>query len=271
MPDMTIYMCHGCGVQYGDAPAPPPSCVVCTDDRQYVEWEGQTWTTSEELSKRHAVRVELDGDLIGIGITPRFAIPQRALLVESDAGNIMWDCISLVTPDAVADIERRGGLAMIAISHPHFYSAMVDWSDAFGGIPILIHSDDRSWVQRTSRHVTFWEGDTHQLSPTVTLYRCGGHFPGSTVLHWTAAPRGRNVILAGDTVQVAQNRTHVSFIHSAPNAIPMHPDHVETIRARLDGLAIDDIYGFTWGLNIFGNARAALDESFDRYLAAITR
>ena len=51
----------------------------------------------------------------------------------------------------------------------------------------------------------------------------------------------------------------------------MHPGHVETIRARLDGLAVDDIYGFTWGLNILGDARAALDDSFDRYLAAITR
>ena len=28
-----------------------------------------------------------------------------------------------------------GGLKAIAISHPHYYSSMVEWSRAFGGVP----------------------------------------------------------------------------------------------------------------------------------------
>ncbi|GEM_PF-6565897 len=44
----------------------------------------------------------MDGDLLGIGIAPSFAIPRRALLVPTDAGNILWECTSLVTPAARA-------------------------------------------------------------------------------------------------------------------------------------------------------------------------
>ena len=148
---------------------------------------------------------------------------------------------------------------------------MVEWSDALGGVPVLLHEADRDWVQRPSPNLRHWGGDVNRLSDTVTLHHCPGHFPGSSVLHWTAAPGGRNALLAGDSVHVAQSRQHVSFVHSVPNHLPMHPDDVDGIRRRLDGLAIDDIYGFTWGLNIIGDGRAALDRSFDRYAEAIGR
>jgi hypothetical protein len=41
------------------------------------------------------------------------------------------------------------------------------------------------------------------------------------------------------------------------------------IRRRLEGLAFDDVYGYTWGLNIRGGGRAAVDASFDRYFRAV--
>lgn len=43
------------------------------------------------------------------------------------------------------------------------------------------------------------------------------------------------------------------------------------IRRQLEEMAFDDVYGYTWGLNIIGNARAAVDASFERYLRAIGR
>ena len=78
-------------------------------------------------------------------------------------------------------------------------------------------------------------------------------------------------MLAGDTLHVAQDRRHVSFVHSVPNHLPMHPDLVAGIRQRLDGVAFDDLYGFTWGLNIIGGAREAVDRSFARHMAAVGR
>jgi hypothetical protein len=266
---MTPFICTNCGFQYAASAAPPELCVICSDDRQYVDWAGQSWTTHEVLAASHSVAIELDHDLLGLRIQPGFGIPQRALHLPTDAGNILWECLSIVTPEAVAKLNERGGVELIVISHPHFYSSMIEWSDALGGVPILVHEADKHWVQRTSANVRFWSGDEHRLSPTVCLYRCPGHFPGSTVLHWADAPNGKQALLVGDALHVAQDRRHVSFMYSVPNYVPSHPDNVRLIRERLDGVQFDDLYGFSWGLNVIGEARAVVDTSIDRYLTAV--
>lgn len=266
---MTAFICLNCGTQYAPGSAPPASCRVCTDDRQYVAPGGQQWTTHAELVARLHVRIEPDDGLLGVGITERFAIPQRALLLSTDAGNILWDCTSVVTSEAVETIQRLGGIDLIAISHPHFYSSMVEWSEAFGGVPILLHAADEEWIARPTEWLRLWSGDLFRLSPTVALVHCPGHFPGSSVLHWTAAPNGRRALLVGDSIHVVADRRHVTVMHSVPNYIPVPAPVIADIRARLADLDFDDVYGFTWGLNIIGDARRAVDESFDRYLAAI--
>jgi glyoxylase-like metal-dependent hydrolase (beta-lactamase superfamily II) len=268
---MPMFICATCGTQHADRTTAPARCDICCDDRQYVGWAGQAWTTHDELARRHEVRIEMDGDLLGIGIQPAFGIPQRALYLPTDAGNILWECTSLVTPDAVEALKSRGGVDMIVISHPHFYASMVEWSDALGGVPILLNAADDAWVRRASERISFWSGDVKALSPSVSLYRCPGHFPGSTVLHWKKGPRNKAVLLSGDALHVVQDRRHVAFMYSVPNYIPSHPDNVRQVRRRLEELDFDDVYGYTWGLNIIGGARAAVDESFERYFRAIGR
>jgi glyoxylase-like metal-dependent hydrolase (beta-lactamase superfamily II) len=268
---MPMFICETCGAQYAERASVPPACAICEDERQYVQWTGQRWTTHGELAREHRVRLETDADLLGIGITPAFGIPQRALHVPTDAGNILWECTSLVTPEAVEVLKARGGVDLIVISHPHFYASMVEWSDALGGVPILLNEADRQWVNRSSPRLSFWRGDEHALSPSVTLLRCPGHFEGSTVLHWKHGAKGRGVLLSGDALHVVQDRRHVTFMYSVPNYIPLHPDRVIDIRRRVEGLAFDDVYGYTWGLNIIGGARAAVDASFERYLRAVGR
>ena len=266
---MFNFICVGCGTQYDASPTPPDSCPVCVDDRQYVGIDGQHWTTHDQLTATLHNRIEADGDLLGVGIQEPFAIPQRAFLLRTDAGNVLWDCVSVITPAAIESINRLGGVDLIAISHPHFYSSMIEWSDAFGGVPILTHDADREWIRRPGRAISTWSGDRHRISPTVALIHCPGHFPGSTVLHWSAAPNGKQVLLAGDSIHVVADHRHVTVMHSVPNYIPVSPAVITDIRSRLAGVEFDDIYGFTWGLNIIGNARHAVDRSFDRYLAAI--
>ncbi len=265
---MIAAICETCGTQYDPAEAYPEVCAICTDERQYVGWNGQRWTTHEELASRHRLRLEDDG-VLGIGLAPDFAINQRALFLPTDAGNILWECVSLVTPEAVAALKSRGGVDLIAISHPHFYASMVEWSDALGGIPILLHEADRAWVKRASPRIRFWSGERRPLSAAVTLLRCGGHFAGSTALHWTDGPRRGGALFPGDALQVVQDRRHVTFMYSYPNYIPMKRADVEFIRARIEGLQFVDVYGFTWGRNIIGGGREAVDRSFERYLAAI--
>jgi N-hydroxyarylamine O-acetyltransferase len=67
----------------------------------------------------------------------------------------------------------------------------------------------------------------------------------------------------------ATHRRHISVMHSVPNYIPVAPAVINDIRDRLVGIEFDDLYGFTWGLNIIGNVRQAVDDSFRRYLTAI--
>ncbi|MFG6460006.1 MBL fold metallo-hydrolase [Roseateles sp. DXS20W] len=262
---MPHFMCRTCGSEHEDSPRPPALCAICTDERQYVGWQGQAWTTHEELSTTHRNRLEMDQGLFGIGMSPTFAIPQRALHLP-EAG-VLWESTALVTPEAVAALKQRGGVDRICISHPHFYAAMVRWSDALGGVPIYVHENDREWVSRGSRWVEFWRGDTLDLGRGATLLRCPGHFPGSAVLHWQGPQRA--VLLAGDSLHVTQDRRHVSFMYSVPNHVLARPVLVRETQARLRGVQFDDVYGFTWGLNIIGRGRAAVDQSFKRYFGMI--
>jgi hypothetical protein len=266
---MPHYICETCGTQYAESPAPPPRCPVCEDERQYVGWNGQTWTTMQAMQQKYSLRIEADAGLLGIGVAPDFAIPQRALLLPTDAGTLMWECISLVTDTALDALRARGGVDRIVISHPHFYASMVDWSDALGGVPILLHAADREWIQRPSPRIECWSGDELRLSPSVMLLRCGGHFPGSTALHWRDGPRGGGALFPGDALQVVLDRRHVTFMYSYPNYLPMRTSDVRAMRTRLAGYEFDDVFGYTWGRNILGGARAAVDASFDRFLAAV--
>jgi hypothetical protein len=51
---MPAWICRTCGVQHADTPEPPATCAICLDERQYVGWDGQQWTTRAELARDHA-------------------------------------------------------------------------------------------------------------------------------------------------------------------------------------------------------------------------
>ena len=192
---MPAFICTACGMQYAPTDAPPAQCIICEEERQYVPPGGQTWTTLPALAGRafNSYRQHEPG-LIGIGTQPQFAIGQRALLVCTPNGNVLWDCISLLDDATIALINGLGGLKAIGISHPHFYTTMVEWSRAFGGVPIHLHADDRHWIMRPDAAIKHWDGETLQLLPDVTLIRGGGHFPGGTMLHWAKGADGRGVL-----------------------------------------------------------------------------
>ncbi|WP_428483404.1 MBL fold metallo-hydrolase [Rhodopila sp.] len=207
-----------------------------------------------------------EAGLIGIGTSPNFGIGQRALLVQTPDGNILWDCISLVEPAAVALIKGLGGLAAIAISHPHYYTTMLEWSRAFGGVPVHLHAADRAWVMRNGPEIVFWEGDSKTLAPGLTLIRCGGHFEGGTVLHHAAGAAGRGALLSGDILQVVADRAHLGFMRSYPNFIPLGAAAVRAIAARLQPWSFDAIYGAFWNGVIPRDAMTALTRSVQRHI-----
>ena len=90
---MPTYLCRACGTQYPPSDEPPGACPICEDPRQYIPHDtGQAWLTLDELRDEHEADIREDHGILGIGCTPRFAIGQRALLVKSNAGNVLWDC-----------------------------------------------------------------------------------------------------------------------------------------------------------------------------------
>jgi hypothetical protein len=267
---VTAFICATCGVEFTPADEPPAVCPVCEDARQYVGWEGQRWTTLAELRERHSADIrEEEPGLTGIGTTPSFAIGQRALLVEGERGNVLWDCITLLNDEIVAAVTERGGIDAIAISHPHYYSTMVQWAQAFDA-RILLHRADAQWVMRPDARITFWDGDTHTLGPGLELARLGGHFEGGTVLHWAGGADGRGALLSGDIIQVVQDRRWVSFMRSYPNLIPLAGADVSRIAARADSYAFDRLYGAWYGKVVARDAKAVVARSAQRYLRALS-
>ncbi|MGH3050180.1 MAG: MBL fold metallo-hydrolase, partial [Gaiellaceae bacterium] len=136
---MTTWICKACGTQYPPSDQPPDGCPICEDPRQYVPSdEGQVWLRWEEILEGHRAEIRDDNGILGIGCSPQFAIGQRALLVQSSAGNLLWDCIPHLDDEIVERVTAEGGLTGVAISHPHYYSAMVEWARAFD-CPVWLH------------------------------------------------------------------------------------------------------------------------------------
>jgi hypothetical protein len=266
---VSLFVCATCGTQFEDTPREPDQCPICEDERQYVPPRGQTWTTLEELRAAHTNRIEtVEPGLIGIGTEPSFAIGQRALLVRGPGGNVLWDCVSLIDDETVAAVREQGGIDAIAISHPHYYSSMVEWSRAFDA-PIYLHEADRGWVMRPDQAIHFWEGETHALSDGLTLVRAGGHFPGGTILHWAGGAEGKGAILSGDIVTVVMDVAWVSFMYSYPNLIPLPAVEVQRVVDSIAPFEFDRIYGAWWERVVPSGGKEAVSRSAQRYVDVI--
>ncbi len=267
---MPLFMCLTCGMQYPESNEPPANCAICDDERQYVGWDGQQWTTLDALRAdyQNDIRTE-ERNLTGIGTTPAFSINQRALLIQSPGGNILWDCLPLLTDAAVEAVNKLGGLSALAISHPHYYSTMIEWSHAFGRVPIYLHTAEKQWVMRPDPVVHFWDGETKALHDDITLIRCGGHYEGSQALHWPAGADGRGVLLTGDTIFVASDRRYVTFMYSFPNYIPLSPGAVQRVVDAVAPYNYDRLYSAWWGKVVQSDAKRAVELSAERYIRAL--
>ena len=266
---MVSYICSTCGVQLEDAKEPLASCPICTDDRQYVGRAGQQWTTLEKMRRLgFKNRIEpVDDDLHKIITNPSFGIGQRAFLVRTKSGNLLWDCITYIDDDTVTAVKRFGGIDAIAISHPHYYSSMVEWSEAFGGAPVYVHNLDRGWVQRKSPKITFWKGEKVSPLGGIELVKLGGHFDGSSVLYLRAGAHGKGVLLSGDTIAAVMDRRWVSFMYSYPNEIPLPARKVRAIASRIKPFKFANLYGAFEGGEIVGNADRVVQLSAERYIS----
>jgi glyoxylase-like metal-dependent hydrolase (beta-lactamase superfamily II) len=266
---LETFICVTCGTQFPPSANVPEHCPICEDDRQYVGAHGQQWITLGDLRASHANEVvTVDPGIAGIVTTPAFAIGQQAHLIQTPGGNVLWDCISLIDDATVERVRRLGGIAAIAISHPHFFSSMVEWAHAFDA-PIFLHAEHQPWVMRPDDAIQYWTGDAREIVPGVTAVRCGGHFPGSTALHWADGADGRGALFTADTITVVADRRWVSFMYSYPDIIPLNADSVRGIVAALDPYPFDRLYGGWRDRIVAPDAKNAVRRSADRYIEHI--
>lgn len=256
-------ICKLCGTRFADDKLESNQCRVCLDDRQYIGKHGQEWVSYNELRKKYKMKINsLNTNIYDFTLQPSFAIGQKAHFITTHSGNFLWDCVPLIDENSVSLINEKGGLKAIAISHPHYYSLMAEWASQFN-CPIYLHSDDREWVMDTTSNIIFWEGDYLSLSEDVTIIRTGGHFPGSTILHYEDNAKG--TVFCGDTIYLSRDRRHISAMYSYPNVIPLHSEKLFNVFNTIAELEFDSLYGaFEWQ-NIHKGAKTILSNSLIRY------
>jgi glyoxylase-like metal-dependent hydrolase (beta-lactamase superfamily II) len=264
--DGDIWVCPTCGANFPPGPEPPAHCPLCEDERQFVPPTGQVWKRMGELAQegyRTEVR-ELGPELAGVGVRPGIGVGQRALLVRTSQGNLLWDPPAFVDQGGIDAVRDLGGVAAVSSSHPHMYGAIVEWSHAFGA-EIVLPEADRAWMTRPDPAVRRWSGALEVL-PGVTLVQCGGHFPGSAVVHWAAGAGGRGALFVGDTLFVTSGGDRVSFIWSAPNRLPLPEREVHGLVDALAPYRYAEIYGGWWDPVIDHDAEGVVARSAARYL-----
>lgn len=239
-------ICTACGTQFPTADRKErTTCPICDDMRQFTPPTGQAFTTLDEIrsyAKNVWTPFPCDDRFVSIVTEPKVAIGQRAVLIKTPRGNVLWDCITLIDDDTIEKIKALGGLKAIMISHPHYYTTNIEWARAFG-CPVYITSEDEGWRQQTSGHQIVFEEAEFDLpidgAPSgIQVLRLGGHFPGSCVL----LHGGR--LLVADTLVTTPSglggwdadaagaaraarppgMNSYAFMWSIPNMVPLDPD-----------------------------------------------
>jgi hypothetical protein len=266
----TPWICVTCGVQHAPSQKPPDACAICLDERQYVPLGGQRWTTLEEMrwSRYRNVLEELEPGLVAIRTERAFAIGQQAYLVRTPAGNVLWDCISLLDDNTIAEVNRLGGISAIAISHPHFYDSCVEWAHAFDA-PIHLPAADRRWVMRPDSAIRHFEEDEIEPVEGTRLIRVGGHFHGSTVLLWRAGADGGGALLTGDSIATVGDPASITIMYSYPNRIPLSAAEVRDVADRAHRYPFDRLYAGWEGDVIVSGAGDAIRRSVERYAGMV--
>ncbi|MEQ6897463.1 hydrolase [Microbacterium sp. KR10-403] len=254
-----LVQCPTCGVER-DAAAPPAVCPICADERQYVSPDGQRWIAPDRESP--ITLRELEPGLWGLEVAGGVGIGQLAKVIATADGCIMYDVPAAITPEAVSAVRALGPMRAIIPSHPHMFGLQSLWSAALGDAPVCVSEADLEWLGRRPTALTPWSGILNPI-PGVTASQPGGHFPGSSVVHWEGGD-GAGVLLAGDTIMVNPDRATVSFLRSYPNRLPLSAAVVERIAAHVARYDFDRIYS-NFSLRIERDAAAAVQRSAQRH------
>ncbi|KAF2154667.1 hypothetical protein K461DRAFT_319196 [Myriangium duriaei CBS 260.36] len=264
MPDFEgedLLVCVACGTQFDVSYDHGLSkCKICEDPRQFIPASGQAWTSLRRERGRHKNEWKQDSHddrIWSLYADPKLGIGERAILIKTSHGNVIWDLFAYLDDDLVKFIQHQGGVKAIVISHPHFYTTHLDWAATFK-CPVFIHAADSEWLSRPDPggYRRLINSVTQEIIPGVTAIQTGGHFPGSLVLHFD-----KHLFIADSimTVQAAyaphprpQGMNTYSFLWSIPNMIPMDPTGIERIWNAVKDFDFEATHGLMLGMDIYG-------------------
>lgn len=184
--------------------------------------------------------------------------------MRTPAGNLLGEPPGFLDAAAVETVRALGGVSLISASHPHLTGASIQWSHAFGRVPVLVAFADRQWIRRPDDAIALW-CDTLEVLPGLTFLQCGGHFAGSSVAHWARGAEGRGALLTGDTIAVGADGASVNAMRSYVNNIPLPERAIRRILAIVAPYRYDRIYGAF--RSIAANAEPIVSTTLDRYIA----
>ncbi|KAF2750631.1 hypothetical protein M011DRAFT_395519 [Sporormia fimetaria CBS 119925] len=272
-----LAICITCGTQY-DAPlsSPPKQCRICEDPRQYVPPYGQLWTSlssaqphmqntltpcstnpaitfltttanpsSPSLHPSLSSGKPISASLLpGLPAQKVLGIGQRAILLQTPNGNILWDCLSFLSPSTVSEIQEKGGLKAIVISHPHFWTTHLEWAKAFE-CPVYLAGWDEEWSCRADNEArrVLVRDEVTEIVPGVKVVRVGGHFEGSMCLWWDGRGKDGESGLAPPESNQQPGTSRYTFMWSYPNMIPLAPAAIHKIWNALKPLEFTATYG----------------------------
>jgi hypothetical protein len=262
-----VWICATCGVESAER---DELCPICADERQWVPASGQRWTNLAELAlDGHWTHFdEVEPDLFAITVEPIVGIGHSMFCVRVPEGVLLWDPVGYIDDAAVEQIQALGPVLGISSSHPHMFGIHVEWSRALKKVPIYICEPDLEWVRRQDPAIESWSGRL-DLAPGLSLHQLGGHFPGSSLVHWSAGAAGAGVLLVSDTIHVNPDRATTTFMRSFPNRIPLSAAVVRRLVAAVEPLEFDRIYD-NFAKPIASDAKAAIQRSADRYIGWIS-
>ncbi|AQQ53460.1 MBL fold metallo-hydrolase [Planococcus lenghuensis] len=264
---MPAFICITCGTQYAPSAQPPAHCRICEEERQYVNIDGQQWATLDELreSGRYSNRIEQISERIySITTAPKFAIGQTAYFIKGQKVNLLWDAVTFLDEETSRFFEQQGGIDAIALSHPHYYCAVAEWSEEFKA-DVYIHEADAEWIVNPGSRFELWSGKSLQLSEEFTLHQLGGHFAGAAIAH---ADIGKGIVFSGDVIQVASDRNWTSFMYSYPNMIPLPIPVIKRMKQDISRLVFDELYN-AFDRKVAPDAKEKVLKSADRYIQAL--
>ena len=221
---MEHYICITCGTQFaetaGAARALPDlrgRAAVRRPRRAALDYAGET--AARPPQRDHAGGAGADR----IGTEPKFAIGQRALLVRTPRRQRALGLRHAARRRRPRRGPRaRAGIGAIAISHPHYYSAMVEWSRAFGARRSTCTTPTASGCMRPDPASLLGGRDTaaRRRADADPLRRPLRRRPGAAL---GGRCRRQGGLLTGDIIQVMQRPQRVSFMYSYPNLSRSRP------------------------------------------------